>query len=281
MNYSFKLLVLIVLFLLLIFNISTAQWISTKVTDNNKSDDNPSLAVDVSGVIHIVYRGVHKYKKNDWNYKLFYTTKNPEGEFTSPVRITDTPKGVDEKYPGIVIDNQGVHIIFGSTINGDVLQKDIYHATIDVNGNVSEPDAVTNTSVRDERAAMTVNSDGTVHISYTEPDEGKRFAGDYEIWYANSTTAPPGGIMHIAGVTVDPKVKGNKVNGVVTVMIKDEFDNSVEGANILGIWSGLTSDHDNFPTSADGSGNASSDKVDKNNNQGYFTFTIQGVSKSV
>jgi len=62
-----------------------------------------------------------------------------------------------------------------------------------------------------------------------------------------------------------------------TVLIHHDQDNSVQGATVLGHWSGLTSDSDNGMTDSDGKVALDSDRI---NATGTFTFTVDNVTHS-
>ncbi len=127
-------------------------------------------------------------------------------------------------------------------------------------------------TVYDEAAvgepAMQVDDQGFAHIAFHS--EGNPM-------YATNAVIP-GGTMHIAGVEVTTQLAGNKVLANATVTIEDEDNTPVPDVTVSGVWSGLTSDGDAFVTGADGTGSASSDKVDKKAS-GTFTFTVTGVSR--
>jgi hypothetical protein len=87
--------------------------------------------------------------------------------------------------------------------------------------------------------------------------------------------------MHIASIvmsTTKSKAKGWFTYATATVKIVDAHGSSVEGANVSGIWSGLTGDSDSGLTDSNGKVALNSDSV--KNAHGTFTFTVTGVERA-
>ncbi|MCL7412467.1 MAG: S8 family peptidase [ANME-2 cluster archaeon] len=91
---------------------------------------------------------------------------------------------------------------------------------------------------------------------------------------------PTGSEMHIADISLslDTRSAGRNIFtwADATVTIVDSGDNPVQGAQVSGIWSGVTSDSDTGTTVADGTVTLNSDSVRKLV-EGTFTFTVTGV----
>ncbi|MCL7475717.1 MAG: S8 family peptidase [ANME-2 cluster archaeon] len=94
------------------------------------------------------------------------------------------------------------------------------------------------------------------------------------------TPTPTGSEMHIADISLslDTKSAGRNIFtwADATVTIADSGDNPVQGAQVSGVWSGVTSDIDTGTTAADGTVTLYSDSA-KRLVEGTFTFTVTGV----
>lgn len=184
---------------------------------------------------------------------------------------------VDHVSGSLAYENGKVHLSYvrnrEETGRGNKIIRvpELYYLVLDANSgsNLSPPEKITDGG--DLYTSIAADLNGDAHIVY-------RWSGD--IYYATNAVSPPGGgTLHISSVSVVARVKGKNVNGKVTVQIADENGDGVDGATVIGDWSDLTTDHDEFQTGADGSGSAESDKVDKNSSSGHFTFTVGDVSK--
>ena len=121
-------------FFLMLSTAAFGQWTTTRVTDNSTDESNLRMAVDASGEVHLVYRAtVGKGRKA--TFKIFYTKKLVTGEFTSPVRVTDTPNRQDEFEPELAVDENGVHVVFRLEEEKDVYS--LYYALF--NGSAVTP----------------------------------------------------------------------------------------------------------------------------------------------
>jgi len=104
--------------------------------------------------------------------------------------------------------------------------------------------------------------------------------GEYYTFTTTSDTPSPGNEMHIASIDMSTVTKPAGRNdftwATATVTIVDSTGIHVEGAQVTGIWSELTSDTDEGITESDGTVTLRSDS-EKNLASGTFTFTVTGV----
>jgi len=103
--------------------------------------------------------------------------------------------------------------------------------------------------------------------------------GNYYTFTTTSDTPPTGNEMHIASIDMSTVTKPAGRNdftwATATVTVEDSIG-ILEGAQVIGIWSDLTSDTDEGITESDGTVTLRSDS-EKNLDSGTFTFTVTGV----
>jgi uncharacterized repeat protein (TIGR01451 family) len=96
----------------------------TRISDDSDGQDalNPAIALDGSGVVHVVYedRSGTDTKRN------IYYVNDSGGTFGTPTRISDDSDGQDALNPAIALDGSGVaHVVFEDK-TGDI-RRNIYY----------------------------------------------------------------------------------------------------------------------------------------------------------
>jgi subtilisin len=124
--------------------------------------------------------------------------------------------------------------------------------------------------------SFTYNSNVGVHtVTLTVTDNDGASASDVVIITVTEASAIPK--MHIASIVMSLKTTGVNTNAIATVTVVDADGDQVEGATVLGNWSGLTGDSDAGTTDANGNVALVSDRVKRAS--GTFTFTVDNVTK--
>jgi len=95
---------------------------------------------------------------------------------------------------------------------------------------------------------------------------------------ASATTSDaPSQTMRVVSIEMSLKTAGANVSAIAAVMVVDEQNAPVAGAQVLGHWEGATTDPDAGVTAADGTVSLESDKVRKPSSGTTFTFTLDNV----
>ena len=75
--------------------------------------DSPTLASDVSGTLHVLWWGRTAEHVDDALSAILYSRLN-DGQWTSSTDVLISPNGDDSRYPGAVVDTDGIlHVIWG------------------------------------------------------------------------------------------------------------------------------------------------------------------------
>ncbi|MFX0097037.1 MAG: hypothetical protein ACFE7E_04675 [Candidatus Hodarchaeota archaeon] len=156
---------------------------STRINSPNETNAIPSIAIDPSGVIHLVYEGVG----SGTNY-VFYVN-NSDGFFGTPIVVASGDVGS----PSVAADSSGyIHIAY---VGWDGQDFEIYYVN-GTSGSFVTPTAITdNIGEQDLHPSIVVDEFGYVHVVYVKgvfiPLVG---AVRGEVFYVTTSPYPPTGI---------------------------------------------------------------------------------------
>jgi len=158
----------------------TGNWSSPqRITDTEGMSQNPSIAIDAGGILHLVWT-----EDTEGNFVVYYS-KYENSSWTSPVAVTSNPG--EALYPQITSDPFGViHLVWSDNRNGNY---EILHRTL-VNGswspslNISEKEGVSSSP------HIVCTIDGAVHIIWYDWAEDSVYASPHIVYRRfNPTTA--------------------------------------------------------------------------------------------
>ncbi len=187
---------------------------------------------------------------------------------TEPPAVTVTdPNG------GEVLDAGSVYTVtWTATDNVGVTQTSLYYST----------DAGANYTLIDDLAGNPGSYDWTVPgtpstqclIMVTAYDAAANEGSDVS---DNVFTIEEAPLPYVFVQNIDLKLekKGPNTNAAATVLIWDQYNNPVSGAEVHSHWSGLTNDSDIFTTKRKGTGSCKSDKL--RNPVGWWYYTVDDV----
>lgn len=177
------------LFLILI-GLTSADWLSSQLTDNDYAESMPSVDLDSFDNPHFVW-----CSNNDGDYDIYYLS-----EITGmPVKVTDN--STQDLYPCLRLDQAGnAHIGFKGYDGHDYEE---YYVN-NIGGNFGDPIQVSFTSTNvgvfvPERSCLAIDSMGIAHIVYKY---GYYEYGNWDVYYVNNeggSFGPPTRITDGAG----------------------------------------------------------------------------------
>ena len=151
---------------------------------NQDVKENPSVAVDANGVVHVVY--AQKRDGVDDKINIYYVT-NSGGSWSSPVRISNDNFGNDALTPEIIMDVNGdAHVVYRHKSGSDA-KTNIYYVN-NIGSSWSTPVSVSDDSFNQDvlaNPAVAVDSDGKAHVVYAHKDGA--VDAKYNIYYATNS----------------------------------------------------------------------------------------------
>jgi hypothetical protein len=145
---------------------------NVRVTYDSANSIMPSLAVDASDNVHIVWSD-----RRAGRYEIYYRKMDNNGNFVGSVRKIGPFVNRDLYHPSIAIDEFGnIHVVWNAW------DEDIYYRKLDNSGNpITEVKRVTFDPARSAIAVIDVDSAGGVHLAWQDdrvtPVGGPRIFG--------------------------------------------------------------------------------------------------------
>jgi TolB protein len=138
------------------------------LTDNDITDQYPSLAVGADGVVHLVWR---EYDYDSGVYTIYYVQRNSDGVWSGLQSVTSdfVEAGC---YPRLAVGENGVvHVVWhGYAVGG---ADEIFHAWRSSDGAWSSPQNISNNSGYSTGPRMAVDSSGVAHVVWTDDTSGR------------------------------------------------------------------------------------------------------------
>ena len=244
----------------------------TQITSNSGNPDgarqrNARLAIDGMDVIHIIFGTSFYNPYPTTDHKELTYMENSTGVFTSTLAVYDV-----YDYELAVNSAGNAFIAYRDPSNNDLYVTDNRTGTF-------VADVVSSQSGTFEAEPDIVVDGEAVHIAWN-----RLASPEADVLYANNhRSQPPTGECFVQNIEMSLTYKGNGKpsrqgwTATATILIYDDQAKPVQGATVLGHWSGLTSDNDNGTTGSDGEVALDSDRI---NATGTFTFTVDNVTHS-
>lgn len=146
-----------------------ATWMTKRLTYNSGSSLHPSLAVDSSNHIHLVWRDF-----SPGNDEIFYKKSTDGGATWMTKRLTYNPGW--SHFPAITTDtNNYIHVVWHDWTPGD---SEIYHKRSTDGGATWTAKRLTYNTGFSESAAIAIDSGNAIHVVWQDDTPV-----DYEIYY--------------------------------------------------------------------------------------------------
>jgi len=157
--------------------------ISTYAGMESYHQTSPSIAVDSSNNLHVVWHGYATGFTSD--YQIWYNTYDG-GVWAGPVRISDYPNMASDhqRYPSIAVDgSDNLHVVWDGQATGFTANNQIWCNTYDGAwaGPVRISDYAGMEAYEQSHAGIAVDSNGYLHVVWIGKATG--FTSDNQIWY--------------------------------------------------------------------------------------------------
>jgi len=179
----------------------------------------PHMVVDMTRTVHVVW--------TDWsNGDIYYTRRENNGTWSSPVNISNNPGTRDR--PQVVVDRSGiVHVVWTDFTTGS---GDIYYARRGSDGTWSSPQNISNTLMESLNPQLAVDGSGAIHVVWADSTPGPE-----DIYYAqrgsDGTWSSPKNISNSSECSRAPQLAVDK-GGTVHLMWS-ESDSNLENGEIF------------------------------------------------
>ncbi len=167
------------------WNITTSSWTTTEVISTESSSDSksPSLAVDLSGNIHVSWDDVIGSDRD-----IFYKRWNASTSSWDSIEVVSTESGSSSRYTSMAVDSlENVYVAWedGSSYAGSGLDTDIFCKKWNVTTNSwSTTEVVSTESTADSNwPSLDVDSIGNIHITWHDLTNYDSSGSDQDIFY--------------------------------------------------------------------------------------------------
>ena len=174
------------------WNSTSQTWNTTEVVSTESTSDSytPSLAVDVSGNVHIAWYDSTDYGGSGGDYDIFYKFWESTSQTWNVTEVVSTESIDDSFTPSLSIDtSENVHIAWSDYTNylSCGTDCDIFYKFWDSTSqtwNVTEVVSTESTEdVTEERCSLTVDTRGNVHIAWEDYTDYVEAGTDLDIFY--------------------------------------------------------------------------------------------------
>ncbi len=183
------------------WNASTSSWIVTEVISTESTDTSfePSLAVDSSGNVHVVWLDYTDYAGaggTDWD--IFYKHWDNSTSSWTTTEVVSTESTDYSLYPSLAVDDKGnVHVAWHDETDyaGAGLDSDIFYKYWDASTSSWNATEVVSTESTDDsvRPSLAIDSIGYIHVAWEDYTDYASSGIDSDIFlkhFAGPPTAP-------------------------------------------------------------------------------------------
>lgn len=173
------------------WNTSSSSWTITEVVSTESTAESfyPSLAVDSSGNIHIVWSDLTNYIGSGSDFDIFYKCWNASSSVWTTTEVVSTESTGDSEFVSLAVDSfNNVHITWNDRTNyaGSGSDTDIFYKRWDASSSTWTTTEVVSTESTLSSAvpSLAVDFVGNVHIAWydsTDYDGAGEF--DFDIFY--------------------------------------------------------------------------------------------------
>ena len=185
------------------------------ISNNSGNSYWPKAIIDHAGTLHVTW-----YGWEETAYKIFYSRRSPDGIWSSP-EIASSAGGDKEARYLAVDDNGVVHLVWAG--------GEVYHSLRDESGTWSTPQNISNMpgisgGGYPDRLSMTMDSDGSVHIAWSD-----NTTGNDEIFYtqrfSNGYWTEPENLTNNPGESYQPWIAADEFGNIHLLWIDNSYGN--------------------------------------------------------
>ena len=174
-------------------------WTTKRLTWTARYSQNPAIAIDSSGNIHVVWQD-----NTSGNYEIYYKRSTDGGTTWQPPKRLTWSSG-DSENPAIAIDSSGnIHVVWEDDTHGNY---EIYYKRSTDGGSTWNTQRLTWNYGNSVDPAIAIDSSGNIHVVWAND----QLFYDYEIYYKRSkdggtTWQPPRRLTWNSYDTYDPAI---------------------------------------------------------------------------
>ncbi len=180
------------------WNSSSSSWTTTEVvsTDNIDDSSSPSLAVDSTGNVHIVWYDWTDYAGSGTDPDIFYKRWDVATSTWTTTEVVSTESTAGSSSPSLAVDSAGnIHVIWEDSTDytGVGTDHDVFYKRWDSfssSWTITEVVSTESTS-NSNSPSLAVNSVGSVHIAWYDYTDYAGSGTDPDIFYKLLTALPP------------------------------------------------------------------------------------------
>ncbi len=172
------------------WNASSSSWTTTEVvsTESTGHSYHPSLAVDSSGNVHIAWYDETDYAGAGIDTDIFYKHWDASSSSWTITEVVSTESTALSERPSLAVDSAGdVHIVWYDYTNfaGAGTDVDIFYKSWNASSSswtITEVISTESTS-SSVNPSLAINSDGTVHVAWSDWTDYAGAGTDYDVFY--------------------------------------------------------------------------------------------------
>jgi ribosomal protein L31 len=169
---------------------SSSLWSTTEVvsTESTSNSENPSLAIDVVGNVHIAWEDQTDYAVAGTDWDIFYKCWNASTSVWTTTEVVSTESTGTSRYPSLAVDSAGtVNIAWDDWTDYDSAGTDfdIFYKRWDAStSSWTTTEVVSTESTGDSlRPTLDVDTLGNAHIAWRDNTDYAGAGTDYDIFY--------------------------------------------------------------------------------------------------
>jgi hypothetical protein len=159
-------------------------------SESSKGSYRASLAVDANGTIHVAWKDNTNYGNSGRDWDIFYKKKTKGGNWTNTEVVSTESTGTSQCLWLAVDANGTVHIAWKDNTNYSNSGRDwdIFYKKKTKGGNWTKMEVVSTESTNTSGCpCLAVESNGTVHVVWSDGSNYSGSGSDYDIFYKKKT----------------------------------------------------------------------------------------------
>ncbi|MFX0061090.1 MAG: hypothetical protein ACFFC7_02810, partial [Candidatus Hermodarchaeota archaeon] len=171
------------------WNATTSTWTPTEVvsTESTSDSENPSLAIDEFGHVHVVWADYTNYTNAGTDRDIFYKRWNVTTSTWMTTEVVSTESTSDSKNPSLAIGNNGaLHVVWADRTDYVTAKTDwdiFYKNWESITGWKITQIVSTESTSDSDTPALTVEEFGHVHVVWADYTNYTNAGTDRDIFY--------------------------------------------------------------------------------------------------
>ncbi len=167
---------------------NSSSWTTTEVvsTESTGTSENPSIAVDSLGNIHITWADTTNYNGAGTDWDIFYKRWNSSTTAWTTSEVVSTESTLDSRHPSIAVDStSNAHITWDDTTNynGAGTDWDIFYKRWNSSSWTTLEVVSTESTLSSVEPCLAADSEGRVHVAWYDQTDFLSAGTDSDIFY--------------------------------------------------------------------------------------------------